>query len=99
MAARTWTPEQRQRQREAIQRWKPWSKSTGPQSPGGKAAASRNAWTGGHRAQLRELSMLVKAEIRQARELVDILAPDAMQLRGFTRAAIRSQRGQGAVNP
>ena len=29
------------------------------------------AWTGGHRAQLRELSKLVNAEIRQARELVE----------------------------
>ena len=71
MAARTWTPEQRQRQREAIQGWKPWSKSTGPQSPEGKAAASGNAWTGGHAAQMRELSKLVNAEIRQAREMVE----------------------------
>jgi hypothetical protein len=30
----------------------------------------RNAWTGGHRAELRELSRMVNAEIRQAREMV-----------------------------
>ena len=71
MAARTWTPEQRQRQREAIQKWKPWEQSTGPRSPDGRQRVSRNAWTGGHRAQMRELSKLVNAEVRAARELVN----------------------------
>ena len=47
MAARTWTPEQRQKQREAIQRWQPWRQSTGPQSVEGKATAARNAYAGG----------------------------------------------------
>ena len=70
MAARTWTPEQRQRQREAIQKWKPWEQSTGPKSHDGRQRVSRNAWTGGHRTQLRELSKLVNAEVRAARELV-----------------------------
>lgn len=50
MAARTWTPEQRQRQREAIERWKPWERSTGPQSPGGKLKSSRNAMVHGLRS-------------------------------------------------
>jgi hypothetical protein len=49
-----WTPERRQRQREAIQRWKPWQQSTGPRSPEGKARAARNAWTGGHAVKLRQ---------------------------------------------
>ena len=35
---------------------------------------SRNAWTGGHRAQLRELSKLVNTEIRMSRDLVSRLA-------------------------
>lgn len=70
MAARTWTPEQRQRQREAIQKWKPWEQSTGPKSHDGRQRVSRNAWTGGYRAQLSELSKLVNAECRQARDLV-----------------------------
>lgn len=30
---RNWTPEQRQHQRELIQRWKPWEKSTGARHP------------------------------------------------------------------
>jgi hypothetical protein len=39
-------------------------------TPEGKARVSRNAWTGGHRAQLRELTKLVNEQVRQARELV-----------------------------
>ena len=65
-----WTLERRQRQAELIRQWKPWAKSTGPRSPEGKERVRRNAWTGGHRAQLRELSKMVNAEVRQARELV-----------------------------
>ena len=42
-----WTPERKQRQREAIQKWKPWEKSTGPRTDAGKLAACRNAYTGG----------------------------------------------------
>ena len=38
-----WTDERRAKQREAIQRWKPWEKSTGPRTPYGKAEAARNA--------------------------------------------------------
>ena len=54
MAARIWTPEQRQKQREAIQRWKPWQQSSGPKSAEGKAAAAGNAWTGGEWRKLRQ---------------------------------------------
>ena len=38
-----WTDERRAKQREAIQRWKPWEKSTGPRTPQGKAQAAANA--------------------------------------------------------
>lgn len=38
-----WTPERRAKQAEAIRRWKPWKKSTGPRTPEGKARSSRNA--------------------------------------------------------
>lgn len=69
--ATTWTPERRQRQRELIQTWKPWAKSTGPTTPDGKVTVSRNAWTGGHRQMLRELAKMVNEECRQARELVN----------------------------
>jgi hypothetical protein len=65
-----WTLERRQRQAEAIRRWKPWEQSTGPVTPEGRERVSRNAWKGGHRQQLRELIALVNAETRAARELV-----------------------------
>ena len=65
-----WTPERCKRQSEAIRRWKPWNQSTGPKSPEGKAVVSGNAWIGGHRAQLRELTKLVNAEVLASRELV-----------------------------
>ena len=65
-----WTPERRARQAELIRTWKPWAKSTGPKSPEGRQRVSRNAWTGGHRAEMRELSKMVNAEVRASRELV-----------------------------
>lgn len=68
MAARTWTPEQRKRQREAIQRWQPWKQSTGPRSSKGKAVAARNAFTGGHRAELRKLIKEMNQTLREQRE-------------------------------
>jgi hypothetical protein len=66
-----WTSERRARQAALIRQWMPWEKSTGPKSPEGRQRVSRNAWTGGHRQQLRELSKLVNAEVRASRELVN----------------------------
>lgn len=68
MAARTWTTEQRQRQREAIQRWKPWNQSTGPVSPAGKTVAARNAYKGGQRAALRKLVQELNLALKVQRE-------------------------------
>ena len=65
------TPERRARQAALIRTWKPWQKATGPRTPDGKATASRNAYKGGHWLMLRELSRLVNAEIREARELTE----------------------------
>ena len=65
-----WTLERRAKQAESIRLWKPWKQSTGPKSVEGKERVSRNAWTGGHRAQLRQLVKLVNAEVRASRELV-----------------------------
>ena len=62
MAARTWTPEQRQQQAEAIRRWSPWAHSTGPRTAEGKARSLGNAWKGGHREVLRELARLLEAQ-------------------------------------
>ena len=65
------TLERRRRQADLIKQWRPWAKSTGPRSPEGKDRVSRNAWKGGRRAGLRELSKMVNAEVRAARELAD----------------------------
>lgn len=65
MAARNWTPEQRQQQAERIRLWKPWVRSTGPRTTAGKKAASHNAWKGGTRRLLREIARLL-AEHRAA---------------------------------
>ena len=59
------TEEQKQRQRERIQEWRPWEKSTGPRSIEGKQASSRNAYTGGLWLELRELSKKTTLLIRQ----------------------------------
>jgi hypothetical protein len=66
-----WTLERRQRQAELIRNWRPWAKSTGPRSPEGRQRVGRNAWTGGHRAELRELSKMVNEHVRLSRELAE----------------------------
>ena len=58
--ANGWTPERRARQAEAIKQWQPWKLSTGPQTPDGKASASRNAWKGGARPMLRALAKALR---------------------------------------
>ena len=68
MAARTWTLEQRQKQREAIERWKPWEQSTGPKSAEGKAATAGNAWTGGDWQKLRQAIKALNEAMRAQRD-------------------------------
>jgi hypothetical protein len=46
-----WTHERKAKQRAAIYRWRPWEKSTGPKTDGGKQTVARNAWKHGHRSQ------------------------------------------------
>ena len=67
----SWTLERRQRQAELIRRWKPWEQSTGPLTPEGRERVSRNAWKGGHRAELRDLSKMVNEHVRLSRELAN----------------------------
>lgn len=65
-----WTLERRARQAEAIRRWKPWAKSTGPRSPEGKARAARNADKGGNWRETRELFRRLNQELRQQKEIL-----------------------------
>ena len=63
-----WTPERKQRQREAIERWKPWESSTGPRSAAGKAQSSQNAMKHGLRsAEERELLQMLRDALREQR--------------------------------
>ena len=70
-----WTLERRQRQAELIRSWRPWASSTGPRSLEGKELVSRNAWKGGHRAELRELRKAANAMLKEHRELLRLLKP------------------------
>lgn len=64
MAGRIWTQEQRERQREAIKRWKPWEQSTGPKSEAGRLRVSQNGWKGGTRPLMRELARTLRDQLR-----------------------------------
>ena len=57
---RHWTPAERQRQAQLNKQWQPWQHSTGARTIEGKAVASRNAFKGGVRQQLKELSQLLR---------------------------------------
>ena len=65
MSARKWTPEQKQRQSEAIKRWKPWEESTGPTSSKGKAVVARNALAGERILELRRWIQTIKQTLRE----------------------------------
>ena len=57
---RHWTAAERQQQAELIRQWQPWQHSTGARTIEGKAIASRNAYKGGERAQLKAISQLLR---------------------------------------
>lgn len=64
-ASSAWTPERRARHAEAIRRWKPWEKSTGPRSAAGKARSSRNAMLSPLRLHLHKLKLQLDWEWRE----------------------------------
>jgi hypothetical protein len=66
-----WTPERRARQAEAIRRWRPWDKSTGPRTVDGKAIVSRNAFKGGMRPLLRQHIREARSQIAAAVAILD----------------------------
>lgn len=73
--ANGWTQERRARQAEAIRRWRPWEKSTGPRTTEGKATASRNAYKGSEWHAVREISKAIHATLRaQRNQLCDASA-------------------------
>jgi hypothetical protein len=63
--ANGWTEERKQKQRELIQNWKPWEKSTGAKTAKGKAKSSMNAYKYGSaeaKMMLRELGRMLREE-------------------------------------
>jgi hypothetical protein len=68
--ANGWTSERRARQAEAIRRWQPWTRSTGPRTEAGKARTRLNAYRGGVRPMLRELSRVLREQRRELGELL-----------------------------
>jgi len=67
--ANGWTEERKQKQREAIKRWKPWKQSSGPKSDAGKATTAQNALKHGLRtADWLEEKKRINALLRDCRE-------------------------------
>lgn len=71
MSARNWTKEQRMHQAEAIRKWKPWEKSTGPRSLKGKAQVSQNAFAGSQAIQLRKTFNALKKVLKDQRKWLE----------------------------
>ena len=69
--ANGWTDERKARQAQAIRRWRPWERSTGPRTRAGKARVSRNAYRGGARQTLRELARQLNALLRDQRAVLE----------------------------
>ena len=67
---RKWTAEERQRQRELIQRWRPWEKSTGAKTPEGKRISSKNATKNGNSVQTRKIIKLLNQFLRIHKDLI-----------------------------
>lgn len=70
----SWTPERRAKQAEAIRRWQPWSKSTGPRTNEGKARSSRNADKGIAEFEARILDVRSRVRSAFAASAEDMLA-------------------------
>ena len=67
---RNWTIEQRQRQRELIQRWKPWIKSTGAKTPDGKKKSAQNAFKTGKSLEFREFIKFINRLLKDQKDLI-----------------------------
>ena len=62
------------RESEAIRRWQPWTRSTGPKAAKGKAASAMNRYSGG---RTRDLMREVRKLLRDQDRLLDVLAEQA----------------------
>ena len=67
---RNWSAEERQRQRELIQRWKPWTKSTGAKTLEGKKRSSQNSFKTGKSVEIREMIRQLNKLLRKQKEIL-----------------------------
>ena len=70
---KNWTPERRARQAAFLRTLKPWLRSTGPRTPAGKARSARNAYKGGVRTTLRQLSCALNEAVQSHLAAIDRL--------------------------
>ncbi len=78
MPGRKWTLKQKKQQAQAIHRWKPWDRSTGPRTPEGKAKSARNALKHGVRSEAVKDFRKVVRENRKAK-LLDLAAQEKVE--------------------
>lgn len=57
---RHWTTEEREKQSQLIQNWKPWQRSTGARTQAGKVISSKNAYKGGSRSLMKVIASVLK---------------------------------------
>jgi len=67
---RNWSAEERQRQRELIQLWKPWTKSTGAKTPEGKKRSAQNAYKTGKSLEIREMIKQLNRVLKSQRQIL-----------------------------
>ena len=66
----TWSLERRLKQREMIQKWRPWEKSSGPKTLEGKTHSCMNAYKdGAHNFEVRAALKLIACCRRSLRKL------------------------------
>ena len=66
------TPEHCRKRAELIRQWKPWEKSTGPKTDEGKATVANNAWKGGVRPMMRQLSNALREQNQIINEVASV---------------------------
>ncbi len=77
-----WTERRKKQQACAIRRWKPWEKSTGPQSQVGKKKTSMNALKEGHRAaSAKEIVTALRYHRAFLKHMTDSLKADEVEAR------------------
>ena len=66
----TWTADRRAKQRELIQGWRPWEKSTGARTAKGKAKVSKNAVKNRNGLEMRELYKKIKRLLLEQKNFI-----------------------------